>query len=554
MAHSKNDFSFEGGVARTTVRETNGKQEAKLMLINPNTHRPYTYAEMVQDLVLRKEKYPVLAAMIETQLSQLYEKAVAHPQSVFCRICTAQIKVPNNATNEEICKAKQETREKVTKKIKNILQPQVKELARLLYRPFWECNVESGNVTIRQFVTYLGDDIFPRTGVSTVQTLNRMLQCVILPAVGDIRCADFTKEVQKKCIRKINRMLNDKTGARNTKRTNVKHAYQLLFQKIEANGYHFQHDPCYLADLIDTKKRQNRPLLDASRTTHLDITQRQTLFHLLLDPTHIYVLFILGLFYSGLGLDEIPALHFSDFVEIVLDEGSCYTLLVDRCMRKCTKRYSTITATNKDFSVNRLRIVVLYPWATDILLHYVESLHQAGYTQEQISCMRLSDRIPGGSIMGPDELKDLITPLLTQADILSIQIPRTDANGNITLQTVPANMKLLQSDAQYVASEMCGMNQPMLNAMFGLPASSVDEQSYLDLFSPAYAVARYLHLRRFSPISTCKEFHSDSSLLCAQTTQERDRYLLHIKNDTDKEQTLRISADYAMHAYWQKNK
>ena len=59
------------------------------MLINPSTRRHYTYKEIVQDLTLRKEKYPILAEMIDTQLKQLQEKAAAHPQSVFCRICTS---------------------------------------------------------------------------------------------------------------------------------------------------------------------------------------------------------------------------------------------------------------------------------------------------------------------------------------------------------------------------------------------------------------------------------------------------------------------------------
>ena len=554
MAHSKNDFYFVGGTARMAVRETNGKQESKLMLINPSTRCPYTYKEIVQDLTLRKEKYPILAEMIDTQLKQLQEKAAAHPQSVFCRICTSPIKVPDNATEEAVCKAKQTARETVIQKSQKVLQPGMVELARLLYRPFWENNIESGNITIRQFVTYMGADIFSDTAPSMTQPLTGLLHRVILPIVGDIRCSEFTKEEQEKCIGKINRSLNREGTAMDTKRGNVKHAYRLLFQAIEANGYRFQQDPYYLADLLDTKKRQNRALLDASRATHLDASQRQNLFQLLLDPTHLYVLFILGLFYSGLGLDEIPALLFSDFLEIISDECNCYAILVDRCMRKRAKRYSTITATNADFSVNRLRIVVLYPWAKDILLRYIRFLHKEGYEPDQISRMRLSDQVPGGPIMGPEELKNLITPLLAQADILSTQIPRTAANGKVTLQTIPADMKLLRSDAQYVASVLCGMSQPMLNTMFGLPANSVDEQNYLDVYSPRYTIIRYLHLRRFSPIDSLEKESSTNNLLRSRTAQERDRYLLHIENNTNEEQTLSLSANYAICAHWKQIK
>ena len=198
------------------------------------------------------------------------------------------IKVPDNATEETVCKAKQTARETVIQKSQKVLQPEITELARLLYRPFWENNIESGNITIRQFVTYMGDDIFSDTAPSMMQPLTGLLHRVILPIVGDIRCADFTKEKQEKCIGKINRSLNREGPAMDTKRGNVKHAYRLLFQIIEANGYRFQQDPCYLADLLDTKKRQNRVLLDASRATHLDASQRQNLFQLLLNPMYLY--------------------------------------------------------------------------------------------------------------------------------------------------------------------------------------------------------------------------------------------------------------------------
>ena len=94
---------------------------------------------------------------------------------------------------------------------------------------------------------------------------------------------------------------------------------------------------------------------------------------------------------------------------------------------------------------------------------------------------------------------------------------------------------LLYLDAQYVAG-LCGANLPMLHAMFGMAWTEMDEESYLDLLSDEYAVARYLHLKRFSPY--------EPALL--------KRRVLMVQNSTRESQNFSISSHYAISARWRK--
>lgn len=94
---------------------------------------------------------------------------------------------------------------------------------------------------------------------------------------------------------------------------------------------------------------------------------------------------------------------------------------------------------------------------------------------------------------------------------------------------------LLYLDAQYIAG-LCGANLPMLHAMFGMAWTEMDEESYLDLLSDEYAVARYLHLKRFSPY--------EPALL--------KRRVLMVQNSTRESQNFSISSHYAISARWRK--
>ena len=78
----------------------------------------------------------------------------------------------------------------------------------------------------------------------------------------------------------------------------------------------------------------------------------------------------------------------------------------------------------------------------------------------------------------------------------------------------------------------------MVHAMFGLPATTMDEQHYLDTLCDDYAVTRYLRLRRYTPFS-------DQSV--------PQRRIFRIENNTDTAQTIRINSNYAILASWRSN-
>ncbi len=158
MSKSKNDLQFQGGTARVTVRKTMGKLEVKLMLIDLQHNRPYTYSSLMNDLINRKEMYPALARIVDKQSDALRSKADKTPNSKFCRIRTLHVPTPTNTEQDHV--SKESVCDESIESAKKELLAQVKDLACLLYRPQWEINVKSGNITIQQYVDYMDDAIF----------------------------------------------------------------------------------------------------------------------------------------------------------------------------------------------------------------------------------------------------------------------------------------------------------------------------------------------------------------------------------------------------------
>ena len=69
MGTSKCDFAIAGYEGRQKVhhsmKRTKSKYDARYMLKNPATRKVYTNAQMLADLMRRKDQYPGLALLLE---------------------------------------------------------------------------------------------------------------------------------------------------------------------------------------------------------------------------------------------------------------------------------------------------------------------------------------------------------------------------------------------------------------------------------------------------------------------------------------------------------
>lgn len=515
MSKRNYDFPIAGGTGRRTISTSNnGGFEVGYKLIDPTTSCPYTNIALASALQKRRSEYPALAAIINIELATIAKKAGRYPKAEFMLLCC------------------EEDRETAEKRAKKELIPRLERIAKLLYRPQWESNIEYGSIKVDEYVHYMEDALFVERTIGDRKHLLSALKSVVLPVIGTMRLCELDNEAQEKLIKKINRVLKQKKASASF-RGYAKGAYKGLFETIKSSGYSGCSGGIRLADMIIQTRRKNHSLLNSVRTAHLDDNQREALFELLADETLLYPLFMVALIYSGLETCEISALHFGGFEQLQLQDESCYVITVSKTVRKLNKRYSSISAINDDFPIRKLRKIVLYPWAADVLLRYIEELHSQGYADSHIAQMRLSDEAPNGAIVGPQEIAEKIEPFLTKAGIEETQIPRTRKDGSVYLKTESATIETLYRDAQYLA-ERYGADLPMLHAMFGISRTETDEEAYLDVLSDEYAVARYLRLKRFSPFEQ----------------QKPKRHIIKIENNTTEPQMLYLKSNYGIKINW----
>lgn len=537
MGRSKNDIFFEGGYARITTHPHLGQQDAIFQLINPSTKAPYKKDDLIRDLQRRKMQFPEFAPLIDVHLEKLTPRLSGNKS-------TFQVMSRGESKKHAIARMKKER------------IPQLREIARILFRPDWNFKFQHGQVTISQYTQYMDDKLFPNASPDARRHMLACVKHIINPAIGSHTLSSIsTYENKEKLIDKINDLLSQKKLC-NTQTLYVKRSYKALFEQIEQDGYQHVGSLAALANKIKIQRKKNSDIIRAFKPNHLDADQRNKLFEILSAPENLYALFLVSLHYCGLTWNEIAAMRFGDVEELCLSHSFCYCINVDKIVRKLGKRYSTLSLTNDAFPVPHFRKVVLFPWAADIMNSYVQYLQNQSYTLSEIESMRLSDIRPGGPIQGPSEIEALIKPLLRQANITFDPLPRTDTKGNITQQSGSADSRILWEDAQYVAEKLCGANIVMLHVMFGLPWTETDEEAYLDLLSDSYAVARFIYLRRFNPFKShrnanpiCKP-KDKSNLSCFTPENSIGRYILSVKNETTSQQLFKVSSDYGLLINW----
>lgn len=531
MATSKNDFPIGGYFGRQKVFRKSKQYEANYMLKNPATKKPYTVFELIADLLQRKKEFSQFACLIDPWLKMLYQKTDCTPKTIFsmCRIG--------------------KTKEQAITRLERQCWTALESLACLLYRPLYQRNLAYGDVTIADFVLYQRDALYCNALPDTRKRLLGYLNKIILPQIGNQKLKDYNAARQKKALNAINVILQ---GSKPTRCGYVRSAYRGLLQAIEGSGWMGCSAGMRLVSLIGANQNRNVGILNSGRAAHLDDDQRAALFQILKQPEFSFEWFMLSLIYSGLDPADIAAAHFGDFEELVLQNGHCYTMLVTQRARKLNDRYSTVSATNPEFPIQKFRRIVIVPWAEEILLQRLKQLREKGLSDAQIHDMRLSDEAPGGAIVGPAEISDRLRRVLKLAGIENPGTIRTSKKGHAYRQNIPADISLLLADAQHLAKK-CGADTVMLHAMFGAPWTEIDEISYVDLLCDDYAVTRYLRLRRWSPLTSDSPSEYDEQHLVGYT-HAPSSHLLQVKNTTDHSTTLTLSARSAFKAYWNTQK
>lgn len=535
MSHSHNDFPIAGYWGRKKAHPNTNRVELIIMLLNPATKRPYTYAQILSDLAERKKQYPGLALLMEPWVKKLPSKAQEKP------------------TTEYAIYASGPTAEHAEARFRRQRWAELEALAKLLFRPLYERNLQHGDITVRDFASYQAETLYAH---ETPDTRTRLMGCLknyILPVIGNTKLKALDAGRQTKALKAINHKLQNSPGpVGNSTRVYVKRAYRGLILAIESSGWKGCFAGLHLIDILKSSSERNSDILNNSRVDHLDDTQRTALFQLLIDPGRLYDLFWVALLYSGADPADIAGQTYGDIDELALQDGSCcYTILIRRRVRKLHDRYSTLQATNENFPIYKFRRVVLTPWAGDILLRRLEQLRALGLSDDQIREMRLSSEKPGGAIVGPEELAKRLRPLLLAAGIPDATPTRTDNMGHAYRQKITEDVNLLLRDARYLAKR-CGADDVMLHAMFGDAWTDTDEDAYLDLLGDRYAVARWQRLRRWSPLAPAPLPATGEGCLEGYTHAPA-RHILRAANPTDRSVTLTLSALYALRVYWAHN-
>ena len=540
MSTSKNDFPIAGYYGRKKVHYNSGRTKSKCeviyMLKNPATTKPYTLAEILADLEKRRREYPALALLLEPWIDELTPRAQENPDAYYAIYCSDS------------------TEELAHTRFKKIHWNTLEALAQLLYRPLYERNLKCGDMTVNDFVAYQAETLYSEETPDLRIRLMGYLKRVILPVIGNKKLNSLDSNCQKKALQTIKKKLeNGIEPAGKSTCGYIKRAYQGLLLAIESSGWKGCSAGMDLVNMLRSSSDQNNYIRKGYRINHLDDDQRNALFTLLMQPEYLYDLFLVALFYSGLDEADIAGQTYGDFEVLTLKDGCCcYTLMINRRVRKLNERYSTLQATNKSFPIQKLRRIVLAPWAGEILLKRLEQLRSFGFTDEQIKEMRLSSETPGSAIVGPAELANRLQPLLKQAGIRDATSIRTDKKGGAHREIIKEDIQLLLRDSRYLA-ERCGADDIMMHAMFGEGWTETDEKSYLDLLGDQYAVARYQRLRRWSPFAPTPLPEAGEEYLTGYTHMPA-RHIIQVNNTSDHPSTLSLYALYGFNAYWGHNR
>lgn len=520
MGRSKNDVPCGGGLARIkTVREDDGRYFAKVALINMRTHKPYRYGELIRDLRVRAQEYPELRNAYARAIVAMEARCAEHPD----KEVWSGVKGPDSQTAEERRQAE--------------VWPRLEAISKLVNRAYVYSRTRAGTITIADYVQYHGDTLFTGLNDRAAQQCHSLTQRIILPQIGKEPVASLCDPAKRSAIMAA---VNKKLRASNLHETQcgyTRRAMTCLLQHLTAAGLRLGADPHMVTAEIGRHSAYLSPMYQALTPNHLDASSRERMFQSLADqlddPAVLALAVWIGLVYSGLTYAEIACLTLGDIRRVTMARGDVYIILITRIKRKNESRYSEVSAANDRYNIHRVRICAVVQWAAillDMFVQYLREQHCHYLSAVSIA----SDPDSPYRTYDPGEMVDKVTDFLRGCPIpASRAIHRDRVTGATKVDKQQPDADLLLEDAQYVARQLCCLDEVALHNTFGLARDTVDERDYLYQLSIRYAVQRYVRLCRYCPAAFA-------------STQPTPRYTWSETwtNTSDETQTLDLHAPY----------
>lgn len=537
MSHSKNNFPVPGGSARQTITFISARNtyDIRTKLINPETNKPYKNEQLLKDLLQNKSEFPASELRVCAYLEKLGAAPLDNPQADFVLHCY----VKKEKDTKQLHKA--------TEAAQNQGKNQIKELAVLLFRPYWSQEVKENTMTVQDFYDCVKDSLFLGECGSAHKHMHSACRKYLLPMIGSWELGDLTPEAHGTLISKLNAQLH---GRCQSTHEYVRRALESLLQYAQSFGASFAGRPENFGKGIRAVDQKNIALTKAFALQRLDDAERTKIFEAASQQEDAgYSLLLLALLYSGMDYPEIAAHSFQDFKRILLKSGhAVYVILITQRVNEKTHRVNSVNY--PEFPFERFRKVILYPWAAELLEQRIKKMQIQGWNTKEIGEMKLSDIDPQTR---QRSLTEHMNHIIKLANLIKHKLPRTAGAGKVNLQSRTVNYDTLKRDAQAVAVGVCGGDNPMQKAMFGtLGRTTTDKKSYLDILGNQYAVARYHKLGRFEPVSKSESGRtltaSDVSL-CFGTQPGLFRVAIH--NSGESEQVIRITGNYGFWANWE---
>ncbi len=528
MSHSHNDKHLFGGTYRLAIRLHRNQYDATLKIINPNSNKPFTYADLYKSLCNRIRDNPLQESIITPYFPGIAKKAKEHPdyEFVICR------RAKDKSTAQ--------------KELERCYGAELQALMRVLFSHEYHEEIATGNVTVAAFFAYIQDALFQDQLEETRKRLLGAIRNHVLPVIGRKKLSNLTFPAQERICKEINARLEEEGRSANTYRL-VRTAYAALLQAAISFHVQFRYDPAYIAKEIAFYKQQQDCNRQAYQAKHLDDAQRRHLFNTTLAQNdNDFRLFILLLCYCGLDVYEIPALHYADCLVHLFNGDTFFSLFIDRRMRFAKEKYAVLRAYNDDYPISHLRSLALSQRTAQVLEQRKSYFRALGLSDSEIGALPLSAEKPS-KVLNPTDLKQALDDIIQQAGLPSIELPFIDADHTITARTLTTTNTIIRRDAEYLATYICKFPIPMRHAMFGQALTETDEQAYLDLDSIDWLHQQYCFLRRLDAALHGIPAQQQSPVhITMGSSPSAQHYVIHASEDT----AITLRSNYAIHLRW----
>lgn len=474
MAKSKNDRVYYFTTVRITTHPIRGNIEAYVKIIDPLTTRPYTDAELSRRLRQIVEENPIHKYVAEKWLGEIEPLNERSEKKERIYYCSGPTEEAAQMRADAMCKGR------------------LRSLLCLLGRNSWKQHTQAGTILIREYLEFLGDDLYAGISAGSIPGLASAVKNVLLPELGDISLRQFDEAEQNRATDRISKRLQSST----TVAGSCQRALRMICDSIRSNGGILQGNVEVMCANLYRGRTSNATLRKASIPSHLDESKRRAMFRKLNCMPCPRLLLIVSLLYCGLSPAEILAINLDEISKSRIHGEPVYSYIVDKYYRSEGESDFLLRVSDRRFPIGVMRRIVLSPLAAAALERYQDWLAHC----KKVEVSNKLRAIPGVKQQRISELKEELNRLLESVGVKNPRYP-LERGGKTTVEEISARVQILLYDAQWVLLETCGADLAMYNTTFGRAAQTTDETHYLDRFCDLYALTRYYHLARFSPFS-----------------------------------------------------